>query len=185
MVDDGAQRGPSSQEVPMSDKGSGYKDFFDRLGAANEGKRDTDLGGMDRETAGEYVLAFATTLKETQRAREQAQQDKALWEGRVKLARSRNEDLLATQAEMKVNEIDARLAQLKAEEAELRRKVDFMKDELERLRSKPELSLDPEALLAQLEMVTGKPDTTAKKIKDTEADLELEKLKKKMQDNGG
>jgi hypothetical protein len=59
-----------------------------------------------------------------------------------------------------------------------------MKDELQRLRAKPELSLDPEALLAQLEAVTGPPDTVSGKIKDTEADMELEKLKKKMQEEG-
>ena len=168
----------------MSDNDSNHDDFFSRVNAANEGKRDTDLGGMDKAAASEYVLAFITTLKETERARLAAEQEKALWEGRVGLARARNEELLATQAEMKVNEIDSRLATLRAEEAELRRKVDFMKDELQRLKSKPELSLDPEALLAELEMVTGQPDTTAQKIKDTEADLELEKLKKKMQGEG-
>jgi phage shock protein A len=168
----------------MSDKDNDNKDFLDRLAADTQGKRDTDLGGMDRETAAEYVLAFVTTLKETERARVQAEQEKALWQGRVGLARTKNEELLATQAEMKVNEIDAQLSQLKTEETELRRKVDFMKDELQRLRSKPELSLDPEALLAQLEAVTGQPDTVSKKIKDTEADLELEKLKKRIQEEG-
>jgi phage shock protein A len=168
----------------MPDNDSNYNDFFSRMEAANEGKRDTDLGGMDRVTASEYVLAFITTLKETEHARRNAEQEKAVWESRVKLARNRNEELLATQAEMKVNEIDSKLVTLTAEEKELRRKVDFMKDELQRLKSKPELSLDPEALLAQLEMVAGQPDTTAKKMKDTEADVELERLKKKMQDEG-
>jgi hypothetical protein len=168
----------------MSDNDSNDKDFFDRMQNENQGKLDTDLGGMDKQTATEYVLAFITTLKETEQARFQAEQEKALWQGRVGLARSKNEDLLATQAEMKVNEIDGKLTQLKAEEAELRRKVDFMKDELQRLRAKPELSLDPEALLAQLEAVTGPPDTVSTKIKEINADLELEKLKKKMQDDG-
>jgi hypothetical protein len=168
----------------MPGKDSNYNDFFARMEAANEGKRDTDLGGMDRQTAAEYVLSFIATLKETEKARAEAEKEKALWEGRVGLARSKNEELLANQAEMKVNEIDSKLSGLKAEEAELRRKVDFMKDELQRLKSKPELSLDPEALLAQLEMVTGKPDTTARKIKETEADIELEKLKKKMKGEG-
>jgi hypothetical protein len=168
----------------MPDNDSNYSDFFSRMDAANEGKRDTDLGGMDRQTAAEYVLGFASTLKETQRARETAEQEKALWEGRVKLARSRNEELLATQAQMKVNEIEGKLATLKVEETELRRKVAFMKDELQRLKTKPELSLDPEALLAALEAVTGKPDTTSRRIKETEADIELEKLKKKLQDEG-
>ncbi len=168
----------------MSDKGSDYKNFFNRMEADNQGKRDTDLGGMDRETAAEYVLAFITTLKETERARLQAEQSKALWEGRMGLARGKKEELLATQAEMKVNEIAAQVTQLKAEETELQRKVNFMKDELQRLRSKTELSLDPEALLSQLEAVTGPPDTTAEKMKDTEADLELEQLKKKLQEEG-
>jgi hypothetical protein len=165
----------------MSDDKSDNDGFFTDIEADTQGRRDTDLGGMDRETAREYVLAFITTLKETEHAREQAEQEKALWEGRIGLARSKNEELLATQAEMKVNEIDARLSQLKAEEAELRRKVNFMKDELQRLRATHELTLDPEALLAQLEMLTGKPDTTAKKLRETEAGMELEELKKRMQ----
>jgi hypothetical protein len=157
----------------MADNDNGPHDFFTNLEADSQGKRDTDLGGMDRETAKEYVLAFITTLKETQHARENAEQEKILWKGRVELARSKNEELLATQAEMKVNEIDAKLSQLIGEE-----------QELQRLRAKHELTLDPDALLAQLEMLTGKPDTTTKKIRETEADMELEELKRKMQEEG-
>jgi hypothetical protein len=168
----------------MADNDNGPHDFFTNLEADSQGKRDTDLGGMDRETAKEYVLAFITTLKETQHARENAEQEKILWKGRVELARSKNEELLATQAEMKVNEIDAKLSQLIGEEQELQRKVNFMKDEFQRLRAKHELTLDPDALLAQLEMLTGKPDTTTKKIRETEADMELEELKRKMQEEG-
>jgi hypothetical protein len=33
-------------------------------------------------------------------------------------------------------------------------------------------------------MVLGQPDTTSKKIKETEAGLELEKLKKKLEEEG-
>lgn len=165
----------------MAKDDSTYDNLIARMQSANEGKLDTDLGGMDKYAASEYVLAFATTMKETQKVRAACEKDLALWTERVKLAQSKNEEALAAQAQAKVDEISAKLASLKQEEAELRRKVSFMKDELARLKSKPELSLDPEALLAQLEMVTGKPDTTSKDINKEAAALELEELKKKMQ----
>ncbi|HEQ71259.1 MAG TPA: hypothetical protein ENN69_02120 [Spirochaetia bacterium] len=146
--------------------------------------RDTDLSGMDKTTAFEYVVGFATTLKETERARRAAEEDLGRWKERIRLAEEKNETKLAAEAVRRSAEIETKLAGLKREETSLRRKVSFMKDELHRLQGKPELSLDPEALLAQFEMVLGEPDTTLKKIKEEEAALELEKLKRKMADNG-
>lgn len=161
-----------------------FDNMIARLRAESEGKLDTDLGGMDSAGATEYVLAFATTWKETQQARELCEKDVALWRERVRLAKAKNEEALALQAQSKVDELVAKLSSLQQEEKELGRKVAFMKDELARIKAKPELSLDPEALLAQLESVAGKPDTTLKDIKKEEAAMELERLKQKMRDDG-
>jgi phage shock protein A len=171
-------------EDDMAKDDSTYKNLVDRLNSESEGKMDTDLSGMDNAAAYEYVLAFAQTFKETQKARSDTEKEKALWDERVSLAKSKNNESLAAQAAAKAESLNQKLAQLQQEETELRRKVSFMKDELKRLKAKTQLSVEPEALLAQFEMVLGAPDTTAKNIKDTEAALELEKLKNKMKEEG-
>jgi hypothetical protein len=52
---------------------------------------DTDLEGLGPKEASEYVLAFITTLKQTEKALDAAQEDAHLWTRRVSLAQSRGD----------------------------------------------------------------------------------------------
>ncbi|MEJ2662835.1 MAG: hypothetical protein P8107_02145 [Spirochaetia bacterium] len=142
---------------------------------------DTDISGMEPEAAKEYVLAFITTLKTTQRQKQEALEAKKLWQDRVRLAEQKQEALLAEKARSRVGEIQTKIDTLKNEERELAPKVDVLKEQLLKLSRAPQMSVDAENLLAQLQMLVGEPDTLSQTFKDEAAKAELEKLKRKMQ----
>jgi hypothetical protein len=142
---------------------------------------DTDISGMEPEAAKEYVLAFITTLKTTQRQKQEALEEKKLWQERVRLAEQKQEALLAEKARGRVGEIQTKIAALENEERELAPKVDVLKEQLLKLSRAPQMSVDAENLLAQLQMLVGEPDTLSQTFKDEAAKAELEKLKRKMQ----
>ncbi len=142
---------------------------------------DTDISGMEPEAAKEYVLAFITTLKTTQRQKQEALEEKKLWQERVRLAEQKQEALLAEKARGRVGEIQTKIATLENEERELAPKVDVLKEQLLKLSRAPQMSVDAENLLAQLQMLVGQPDTLSQTFKDEAAKAELEKLKRKMQ----
>ncbi|RPJ05729.1 MAG: hypothetical protein EHM28_11495 [Spirochaetaceae bacterium] len=169
----------------MSDENKSFDDELAGIPGSSSasGRLDTDIGGMDASSAYEYVLAFVATMKETQAARAVQEKELSLWKERVKLANSKNETALAAKAAEKVAEIDGKITKLKAEESGLSTKVLVLKDELKRLKTKFQATVDVDQLQAELDMNVGKPDTLAKSFKEQEADTELENLKKKMQGN--
>ena len=142
--------------------------------------RDTDIDFMDFQAAREYVLAFITTLKKTQKQRAVAEEELEHWRGRVKLANSRGEPVLKRGAEQRVAELEARSQQLLQEELELRRKVDVLKEKLKATKIRSSLQVDADALLAQMQMLVGEPDRLSEDLRRTEADQALQELKKKM-----
>jgi hypothetical protein len=142
---------------------------------------DTDISGLEPEAAKEYVLAFISSLKTTRRQKQAALEEKKLWQDRVRLAEQKQEALLAEKARGKLAEVQAKIDTLEGEERELAPKVDVLKEQLLKLVRSPRMSVDAEALLAQLQMLVGEPDTLSRKFKDEEANAELEKLKKNMQ----
>ena len=141
---------------------------------------DTDIDFMDFESAREYVLAFITTLKKTQKQRAVAEEELEHWRGRVKLAEARGEPVLKRGAEQQVTELEARCRQLYHEELELKRKVDVLKEKLKATRIRSSLRVDADALLAQMQMLVGDPDELQEDLRNTEADQALQELKKKM-----
>ena len=141
---------------------------------------DTDLEGLGPKEAGEYVLAFITTLKQTERDLARAAEEVATWTKRVALAESRGDAPLAAQAKARLAEEERKRALREAELAELRMKVSILKEKLVKLRMMPARTVDPDLLLAQLEMLTGKKDTLSLALKEEEAKAKLEELKKKM-----
>ncbi|HVO38201.1 MAG TPA: chromosome partitioning protein [Spirochaetia bacterium] len=141
---------------------------------------DTDLEGLGPPEATEYVLAFITTLKQTEKARAAADEEAALWARRVELARSKGEEALASQAQVRLDQSTAKRAQLDAELADLKGKVSILKEKLARLRMTGGKSIDTDLLLAQLEMAVGKKDELSKTFKDEESNAALDELKKKM-----
>jgi len=142
---------------------------------------DTDLEGLGPKEASEYVLAFITTLKQTEKAVLAAGEDAALWRKRVALAQSKGEAELAAQAQVRLAEAEGKEARLKTDLEELRAKVSVLKEKLVRVRMAGARLVDADLLLAQLEMVAGKKDELSGTMKSMEANAALEELKKKMQ----
>jgi phage shock protein A len=146
---------------------------------------DTDLEGLDPQQATEYVLAFITTLKQTEKALSAAEEDVNLWTRRVTLARSSADEGLAAQAQARLSNAVAKKAGLETELADLRAKVSVLKEKLKMVRMRGGRLVDTDLLLAQLEMVVGPRDELGKTMKSAEADAALDDLKKKMQDPAG
>lgn len=143
---------------------------------------DTDIDFLDYEAAREYVVSFIAALKRAQKERAIAQEELALWERRVKLAESRAEPILKRGAEERVRELRAKTGRLLDEEASMRRKVDVLKEKLKVLKVRSSMSVDADALLAQLQMLAGEPDTLSEALRDAEASQALDQLKRKLAD---
>lgn len=141
-----------------------------------------NLQGMDPKDAKQYVLAVITTLKQTQRKRESLEQELDTWTRRRDLAQEKGEDELALRAGMKVDEIGSQVDALREEEAQFQSEIRALKQQLHHLEHTAQLTVDPDALLAQLEMVAGEVDETAEKFKEEETNLALERLKQKLRD---
>lgn len=142
--------------------------------------RDTDIDFMDFQSAREYVLAFITSLKKTQKQRAVAEQELDHWRSRVALADSRGEPVLKRSAQQRVAELEAHRQKLLQEELDLGRKVDILKEKLKTAKIRSSLRVDAEALLAQMQMLVGETDSLSEKLRDTEAEQALKALKEKM-----
>jgi phage shock protein A len=141
---------------------------------------DTDLEGLDPRQATEYVLAFITTLKQTEKAVAAAEEDANLWTRRVTLARSRGDEGLAAQAQARLSGAVAKKASLETELADLRAKVSVLREKLTMIRMRGPRLVDTDLLLAELEMLAGKRDELGHAMKQEEAGAALDELKKKM-----
>jgi hypothetical protein len=71
---------------------------------------------------------------------------------------------------------------LREEETQFQSEIRALKQQLHRLEHTAQLTVDPDALLAQLEMVAGEVDETAEKFKEEETNQALERLKQKLRD---
>jgi hypothetical protein len=142
---------------------------------------DTDLEGLGPKEASEYVLAFITTLKKTEKDAQAAEDDIVLWTRRVALAQSRGDAALAGEAQKRLDEAVAKKTGLDAELLDLKAKVATLKEKLMRIRMTGGKLVDADLLLAQLQMVVGEKDQLADTMKKEEANLALDELKKKMQ----
>ncbi len=141
---------------------------------------DTDIEGLDPKAAAEYVLAFVSTMKRTETELARNAEEIATWTRRVALATEKGDASLADQARAKLAGIEGKKTTLEAELADLRLKVDILREKLQRLRGRFQRSVDPDVLLAELEMLAGKKDPLADRFKAEEAGAKVEELKKKM-----
>jgi hypothetical protein len=144
--------------------------------------RDTEIDFMDFEAAREYVLAFITTLKKTQKDRAICEEEMSMWERRVALAESRAEPVLKKAAEERLAELRGRSRRLLEEELDLKRKVDVLKEKLKAAKIRSSLKVDADALLAQMQMLVGEPDSLTEQLRSEEAGQALELLKKRMEE---
>jgi hypothetical protein len=151
---------------------------------------DTDLSGLDYESARAYALEFLTSLKATDKALVQAREELAVWEGRAALAASKGLADLESAARAKADEARERIRTLEAERAETAAKVARIREKLPMVKA-TEKSVDADLLLAQLQMATGEaldPQAPALSeldatIKTGAADAALEELKRKLKGN--
>jgi phage shock protein A len=118
---------------------------------------DTDIDALDYGSAREYVLAFLTTLKQTQREQAITEEELTQWVHRVKLADNRGEPQLRKAAAQRTEELRERVARLAGEERELRRKTAVLRQKLGVLRQGASFAVDADALLARLRQFAGEP----------------------------
>lgn len=147
-------------------------------------RSDTDLSGMDFDSAKEYVVSFVTTLKQTQRKITELSGELKLWQDRKNFAQEKNRPDLVDAAQGKISGLQGEIEKLRIEEQELSGKVKEMMANLKKIKMGFNPTINAEQLLAELEMITGGRDEVAEKFKEEDVLNELEKLKAKMnQDN--
>lgn len=139
-----------------------------------------DISGMDAASAKEYVVAVLATLKQTVAKRIELTTELEKWQERVRLAGEHGREDLAGEAVAKAEQVKEDILRIQLEEKELKKELDIVKGQLEWIKRQPQLSIDADFLLAQLQMVVGEQDELADKFKDAEAENELERLKKEM-----
>lgn len=123
---------------------------------------ETDLAGLDFETAREYILAYSVDLKRLERETAETKAELDRWTSRVALAEGKlaaspedaNLSGLAEAARAKAAEASGKLDALEAERTELRGKIERMKVQLPMVKAR-ERSIDPDRLLAELQLMTG------------------------------
>jgi hypothetical protein len=143
--------------------------------------QDTDIEGLGPQEAREYVLAFLTTLKQTEKDAARIREELELWTRRVGLAEGKGDAALAAAARSKAEELAAKNAGLEADVLDLRAKVGVLRQKLMSLQATGGRLVDTDLLLAQLQMLAGEKDALAEKFKKEAADASLSELKKKMQ----
>jgi len=141
-----------------------------------------DLNGLDPQSAREVVLNVIRSLKETQSQRIKLEADLDLWERRKALAAERGRSDLQAEAQVRLDDIQYQLGGLRAEEAELVRTVDRLKQQLRTIENGPQPLVDTDQLLAELELLGGERDELSEKLREEEANALLEQLKRDMQD---
>ena len=164
---------------------------------------DTNLTGLDLEGAKEYIFAFAVDAKNLDKAIADARADLELWRGRVALAEgmlakagTAGDPALAGMAQAaraKVEEEAGKITAFETERADLRSKIEAMRSQLPMIKAR-ERSIDPDRLLAELQLMTGEllgeegADGRSKAATDADfaklefeakADSELEALKRR------
>ena len=153
---------------------------------------ESDFSGLDFAAAKVYpgiCRRYKALRQEHCRRRERTE----LWSSRAKLAEDKGLADLAAAAQAKADDAAARLAALQGEREELKPKVARMRQQLPSIRAR-ERSIDPDRLLAELQIMTGELSATprtglrapgvereiAKLAAETAADAALAALKKKM-----
>jgi phage shock protein A len=152
-------------------------------------KRPDDLSGMEPDAAKEYVLGHVSVLKLTEKEIASLAEALAKWEGRIRLARSRDAGDLAAEAEKEVRRIGEKKAALENEAAGLRAQIETMRRRLPGLAARRR-SVDPDLLEQELLMAAGRMPGDEQKAaadrafegleKEKAADDALEALKAKM-----
>ena len=141
---------------------------------------DFDLDGLSVADARAYVAEFITAKKRVERDRAVKEEELDLWKKRTRLATEKGEVDLARESLARAEEIHAEVSRLRQEEQSLDFKVTELKRRLKSLEEQPEYTVNAGALLEQLEGVVGHDHETKDALKEAEAELALEELRRKM-----
>jgi hypothetical protein len=130
---------------------------------------------MSAADARAYILDFISTLKLTEKKREELAEDLAKWNARLTLARSREKTDLAAEAERELERIRVRDETLAGEIKELQRQIETMRLQLPGLAAR-ERSIDPDLLEQELLMAAGRMpgETDQLRVETQMRDLEKE-----------
>lgn len=121
---------------------------------------ETNLSGLDLDSAKEYIFAYALDAKRLEKEIAELQAELDKWRSRVKLAADKlaagdqGMTALVQAAQAKVTELEASIASRETERADLRAKVEMMRRQLPIIKAS-ERSVDPDRLLAELQLMTG------------------------------
>jgi hypothetical protein len=121
---------------------------------------ETNLSGLDLAAAKEYIFAYALDAKRLEKEIAELQAELDKWRSRVKLAADKvaggdqGMASLVQAAQAKVTELEGAIASRETERADLRAKVEMMRRQLPIIKAS-ERSVDPDRLLAELQLMTG------------------------------
>ncbi|MCL2880601.1 MAG: PspA/IM30 family protein [Treponema sp.] len=135
---------------------------------------DANLAGMNPADAREYILAFVSTLKLTEKQISDIDADIAKWQSRIELANSKSQPDLAQEAEKERALLVEKQSALKAEADQLRRQIDEMRAQIPMLASQ-ERSIDTDLLEQELLMAAGYMPGDDEKARNERLFRELEK----------
>ena len=133
------------------------------------------------KAARNYLISLISTLKKTRAARAKQEHEVRRWEQRVELAREKGREDLAAQAEQRAGEAQQALEKLKTEEQEVLGEFREAQTRYKIESMIPQKRINPEQLLAALEMVAGPPDTLQDELDRTAVDEQLTALKGELQ----
>jgi phage shock protein A len=152
----------------------------------SEGPRSDEYNILDLDPAEakSYVVAVMATLKQTAAKRIQLERDLDLWRRRVDLAVEKGRNDLIDGAQRKVTELAEDVARLRAEEAEYTEGISRMRAQLRTISNRPAMTVDVDLLTAQMDMLIGEQEKaqaeTTEHLKQAQAEMDLEALKRRM-----
>lgn len=130
----------------------------------------------------EYLISLLTTIKKTRQVIEKQQAECDLWSRRVRLAEENNKPQLLEEARRRLSEAVEAKQHLADEERQVLQEFREAQTRYDIESSLPEESVSAEQLLQSLHSITGEPDALQEQIRSTDAEAELEKLKREMEE---
>jgi len=113
-----------------------------------------ELSHLDYGSAQELLMAYATDIKRHEKDIEALDADISLWNSRVRLATDKGMAELSIQAQAQCDSLKAKRDEIAASKAQLEGDLRRIKELLPELKAKRR-SIDPDALEAELAMMTG------------------------------
>lgn len=140
-----------------------------------------DVSGLSQEAALTYIRDITVHLKTLESALNGKQADLKLWQDRTALAEKSLREDLRSAAQAQSDRIQGEIDTIQREMMEVRTGIDIMRQQLNSPAFASAQARDKaEALLLEMEMIAGKPDTVTPELKTLTVEAELEELKKKL-----